>query len=173
GSPANRIAQKRAFARLQFPALGFQSLELPQVRRLIDVLSHARGNAAFVHLDQECQVAVGGLLGVFQLRPVDFHVFRLLAPVHRLLALVERVPSAAERGSVVAAGLSALVEMQMEHLIAGSEYPSVLPIEADLFVFHSLVPEDRKTLALDAVNVKIRAVAVSLLVGTYRHFGNM
>src|SRR5262245_36862987 len=63
--------------------------------------------------------------------------------------------------------------MQMEHLIPGREHPAVLPVKADPLVFLPLIPEDRESLACDAVNVKIRAVAVSLLVGPYRHFGNV
>src|SRR5262249_5342483 len=47
----------------------FQSLDLPPVRRLIDVLSHPRRDATFFHLDQECQVAIGGLLGCIPAAP--------------------------------------------------------------------------------------------------------
>src|SRR6516164_4917574 len=45
----------------------FESVELPPVRGLIDVLSHARGDAALFHLNEECQVAISGLLSVFEL----------------------------------------------------------------------------------------------------------
>src|SRR6516165_1431906 len=108
----------------------FESVELPPVRGLIDVLSHARGDAALFHLNQECQVAISGLLSVFELRPIDLHVLWFLAPIHRFFSLIEGIPSAAERGGIVAAGFGALVEMQMEHLIAGREHPAVLPIKA-------------------------------------------
>ena len=67
-------------------------------------------------------MAIRGLLCIFELRPIDLHVLWFLAPIHRLFSLIEGIPTAAEGGGIVAAGFSPLVEMQMEHLIAGREH---------------------------------------------------
>src|SRR5262249_62137850 len=56
---------------------------------------------------------------------------------------------------------------------AGREPPPCLRIKADPLLFLPLVPENAKSLAFAAVNVKIRAVPVSLFVGPYRHSGNV
>ncbi len=118
-------------------------------------------------------MALRRLLIILQLSPVNLHVLGLFASVHDFLAIVERISSAPERGGKVAARFATFVEMQMEHLVARREHPTVLPIEADLLVLPALVPEDREPLAFDAIHMEIRAVAVGSFIGPDGHLRDM
>ena len=118
-------------------------------------------------MDSRILIGIFDLCAAFLQADVAAAAFRTDATLQH-----DRVTLAAETERQVARRPLAGVEMLVEHLIRRRKHHAVLPLHA-LVIALAVIPEQAIAAAVDEQHMQAGAVAVALLVGADRHFGNM